>query len=256
MSKKILLIDDEKEIVQIMKKKIQAAGYDVSVAYNGKQGLETTVDKHPDLILTDVAMPVMDGFAFYTTLKSRQDIGHIPVIITSAYGTTEQIFRNMGARNFLMKPFDAQTVLNTVNGFFQERRAFKILVATKMQMLMHSIIDESRDVVRKLDIHLTTNQQPDIVKEAVVLKPDLIILDVDMFLKPAPDEIIGLLRQRPELKETVILINRSMLGYLAGLVGGGRADQTIDECLKSGANRYVGLINTESFMAVIREYCR
>ena len=103
MSKRILLIDDERDIVQIMRKKVQAAGYEVSVAYNGEEGLEITEHEHPHLILTDVMMPVMDGLRFYRELKSRQDLSHIPVIVASAHGGTEDAFRVLGIKDFLNK---------------------------------------------------------------------------------------------------------------------------------------------------------
>ena len=122
MSKRILLIDDEKDMVQIMRKKMQAAGFQVSVAYNGKDGLEITGNEHPHLILTDVVMPVMDGLTFYHELKSRQDLSHIPVIVASAHGGTEETFRALGVKDFLTKPFDTQALLDKVNLFFRQTR--------------------------------------------------------------------------------------------------------------------------------------
>jgi len=132
MLKRILLIDDEKDIVHIMRKKIQAAGFQVSVAYNGKDGLEITGNEHPHLILTDVAMPVMDGLTFYHELKSRQGISHIPVIVATAHGGTEDAFRVLGVKDFLTKPFDSQVLLDRVNRFFCQNKAVKVVMATKM----------------------------------------------------------------------------------------------------------------------------
>ncbi len=252
MSKKILLIDDEKEIVQIMKKKIQAAGYEVSVAYNGKEGLEIAQHEHPHLILTDVVMPVMDGFVFYNEVKSREDVSHIPIIVATAYGTTEATFRNLGAKDFLLKPFDIQSLLDKVAGFFHGQKAFKVLIATKMFYLLKSILNEMPDVAQKLDLHLTNNQET-VLTDAIVLNPDLIMLDVAMFTQPSAEEVIRELRQEKELKETTILLIRNTLGDESWTT---KPDKLVEGCLAHGASHFVGPLNKASFLSIIQEYCR
>jgi CheY-like chemotaxis protein len=254
MSKKILIIDDEKDVVQIMKKKILAAGYEVETAYNGKEGLDITHHEHPHLILTDVMMPVMDGFAFYNELRASQDISHIPVIVATAYGTTEDVFRSLGAKDFLLKPFDTQSVLNKVAGFFQGQKACKILLATKMLYLMKNILDEIPEVAQKLDIHLTNN--PDtLVTDARLLNPDLIILDVGLCIQPSADEVVRELRQERDLKETNILLIRNTLGDTSASRGG-QPDKMVEGCLANGASHFVGALNRSSFLSVVEEYCR
>jgi CheY-like chemotaxis protein len=254
MSKKILIVDDEKEIAQIMKKKIQAAGYEVQVAYNGQEALDISHQDHPHLILTDVVMPVMDGFAFYNELKKSEDISHIPVIVATAYGTTENMFRDLGAKDFLVKPFDMQRLLDKVAGYFKEQRAYKILIATKLFYLMKNIVNESPAVAQKLDIHLTKHQDT-LVTDARVLNPDLIILDVGLCIKPSAEEMVRELRGEVDLRETNILLIRNTLGDASGF----RADQpdkTIEDCLARGASHFVGPMNSHSFMSIIKEYCR
>jgi|CXWL01.1.fsa_nt_gi DNA-binding response OmpR family regulator len=255
MSKRILLIDDEKDIVQIMRKKIQAAGFQVSVAYNGRDGLEITSSEHPHLILTDVVMPVMDGFAFYHELKNRQDVSHIPVIVATAHGGTEETFRALGVKDFLTKPFDTQVLLDKVNHFFLQTKAVKVVMATKMLFLMKNILSETLGAAQKIDLHMT-NDHSTIVDEAVALKPDLIILDVDMFIVPSAHEVVRLLREHVELKETTILLTRSMLGDLAALAGSRHPDKSVEDCLARGASHFIGSLNKNSFTTILQEYCR
>jgi DNA-binding response OmpR family regulator len=255
MSKRILLIDDEKDIIQIMRKKIQAAGFQVSVAYNGKDGLEITGNEHPHLILTDVVMPVMDGLTFYHELKNRQDLSHIPVIVATAHGGTEEKFRTLGVKDFLTKPFDTQVLLDKVNHFFRQTKAVKVIMATKMLFLMKNILNETLDASQKIELHMTNNQST-IVDEAVSLKPDLIILDVDMFIVPAAQEVVRLLREHHELKETTILLTRSMLGDLAALAGSRHPDKSVEDCLARGASHFIGSLNKNSFSSILQEYCR
>lgn len=255
MSKRILLIDDEKDIVQIMRKRIQAAGYEVSVAYNGKDGLEITGQEHPHLIMTDVVMPVMDGFIFYQELKSREDVRHIPVIVASAHGTTEEAFRAIGVKDFLTKPFDTQRLMDTINKFFQGTRAVNVLLATKMVYLMRSILGDSPDVARKIDLHLT-NDPAGVLQEALNLRPELIVLDVDMFLKPSAQDVVRMLREHPELKETTILLTRTMLGDASMFSNNREADKAVGDCLSRGASHFIGALNKNSFMTIVQEYCR
>lgn len=255
MSKRILLIDDERDIVQIMRKKVQAAGYEVSVAYNGEEGLEITEHEHPHLILTDVMMPVMDGLRFYRELKSRQDLSHIPVIVASAHGGTEDAFRVLGIKDFLNKPFETQVLLDKVNGFFHENRAVNVLMATKMLYLIKSILNESWNALENINLQLTRSQAT-IVEEAVSLKPQLIVLDVDMFFSPTADEVVRTLRSHPDLKETTILLTRSMLGDLAALAGSRQSDKAVEDCMARGASHFIGSLNKNSLMSVIKDYCR
>ncbi len=255
MSKRILLIDDEKDIIQMMRKKMQAAGYQVSVAYNGKDGLEITGQEHPHLILTDVVMPVMDGLTFYHELKGRNDIRHIPVMVASAHASTEETFRALGVKDFLTKPFDGQILLDKVNGFFKQTKAVKVFLATKMLFLVKNIFNEIVDLSQNMEWHMTNNSIS-IVEEAVKLKPDLIILDVDMFIVPAADAIVRSLREHPELKETTILLTRSMLGDLAALAGSRHPDKSVEDCLSRGASHFIGSLNKNSFRTVLQEYCR
>jgi DNA-binding response OmpR family regulator len=252
MSKRILLIDDEKDVVHILKKKITAAGYEVEVAYNGKEGLEITHQKHPHLVLTDVVMPVMDGFAFYSELRQSEDISHIPVIVATAYGTTEHVFRDLGAKDFLIKPFDAKTVLEKVETFFKKQKAYKVLIATKMFYLVKNILNELPEVAQRLDLHLT-NHQDTLLTDARLLNPDLIILDVGLCLNPAADEVVRELRAEKDLKETNILLIRNPLGDSSSRLK--EPDQMIEDCLAKGASHFLGPLNRDSFLSAVEDYC-
>ncbi len=251
MPKIILLIDDEKDTVNIMKKRIQNAGYDAYVAYNGKEGLEAASQLHPHLILTDVAMPVMDGFDFYNELKKRPDLAHIPVIVASAHGTTEEQFRVLGVKDFLTKPFNTDVLVHRVGSYFQAQKALKVLIATKMFYLMKTIMEETKEFSSKLEIQLTKDTQT-IVADALKFNPDLILLDVDLFIEPKASDVVAALRAQEPLKETHILLNRSMLGDDVSQC----SNDTIKECLTKGASHFVGSLNKDAFLFIIQDYCR
>lgn len=253
MSKKILLIDDEKEVVHIMRKHMQAAGYDAHVAYDGKQGLDAAQELHPHLVLTDIAMPTMDGIRFYQELRARQDIGHIPVIVVSAYGAHEDEMRSLGVKDYLIKPFNTQALLSKVSSFFETRKACRVFIATKMLFLTKVILDEAKEAVQHLDIHVT-NDQGTVADEAIELRPDLLILDVDMFTAFSPEGTVRYLRSKEILKETQILLMRSINVDTSPESNTGQA--AVERCLSAGASHYIGCLNKEAFEKIVADYCQ
>ena len=111
--KKILIVEDEPDMQQMVQMRLEAAGYKVITANNGQEGLAKVNEELPDLIISDVLMPVMDGFTFYKELKAKKATEDIPVLILTARGKMEDSFKVMGADDFIAKPFNAQDFLHT-----------------------------------------------------------------------------------------------------------------------------------------------
>ena len=109
-TKRILVVDDEADLVDMVRRKLERNGFMVEVAYNGREAIEKVSSHEFDLILTDVVMPVMDGFTFYKNLKDNPDTSKIPVIILTARSNMEGSFRALGADDFLTKPVTAHQV--------------------------------------------------------------------------------------------------------------------------------------------------
>ena len=82
---KILVVDDEKDVVELLKFLLEKDGHQISTAYNGREALESVAKAKPDLILLDWSLPVLDGLAVTRKLHERTDSGHIPVIFLSAH---------------------------------------------------------------------------------------------------------------------------------------------------------------------------
>jgi len=117
MAKKILLIEDEKIIVNLLEKKLTKEGYDVSVAWDGKEGLLKMREKKPDLILLDIIMPEMGGFEVMEEIVKDKELKKIPIIIISNSGQPVELGRakKLGAKDWLIKTeFDPQEVLDKV----------------------------------------------------------------------------------------------------------------------------------------------
>ncbi len=113
---KILIIDDERDIVRSLSVRLRAAGYDVVAATDGAAGLDLAVEGEPTGILLDIRMPGMDGLAVLDELKKRGDTKAIPVFVLSA-NVVEQVRSRAlaaGACCFLGKPFQAEKLVSTI----------------------------------------------------------------------------------------------------------------------------------------------
>lgn len=112
--RRILVIDDSEEIREFLQLVLERAGYRVQVAADGREGLEAVRELHPHLIITDISMPVMDGFEFLVRLRSDFPPPLPPVIVCSGFdGTAEEALR-LGAVQFVAKPIEPDSLLVVV----------------------------------------------------------------------------------------------------------------------------------------------
>jgi DNA-binding response OmpR family regulator len=105
-----LLVDDEERILNFLRAKLKASGYEVITAGNGVEALEQAQGQEPDLIVLDVLMPKMDGFE---TLKQLRSFSSVPVIILSARGADVDRIKGLGlgADDYLPKPFNPDELI-------------------------------------------------------------------------------------------------------------------------------------------------
>jgi len=111
---KILVIDDDVDLVAVMKGTLESKTYEVVVAYNGKEGLEKAKNEKPDLILLDIMMPVMDGFNFAEQFGKDPSLAKIPVLaLTSFSDSLGQPFPFQVAE-YLRKPLKPKELIAKV----------------------------------------------------------------------------------------------------------------------------------------------
>lgn len=103
--KKILIVEDEEELLEMYKTKLSSCGYEVFVANNGDLGYLMAENNIPDLILLDIIMPKVDGYSMLRKLKKSKITDKIPVIIFSNLSQKEEIEKGfkLGARDFIIK---------------------------------------------------------------------------------------------------------------------------------------------------------
>jgi DNA-binding NarL/FixJ family response regulator len=114
--KRLLVVDDDPNLVLLVKDYLEFRGYEVVAASNGLEALEVMRRLTPDLIICDVMMPEMDGYTFVQTLRSDRATDWIPVIFLSARGQTADRVRglNTGAEAYLVKPFEPEELVAQV----------------------------------------------------------------------------------------------------------------------------------------------
>ncbi len=126
MSGRVLVVDDVATNRLLLRAKLATAYYDVIVAENGQQALEMARSEQPDMIMLDVMMPDMDGFAVCTRLKACEDTAHIPVIMITALDTPEERIRGLeaGADDFLTKPINDLALFARVRNLMRMKMMF------------------------------------------------------------------------------------------------------------------------------------
>lgn len=114
MAKKILLVEDEEIIIELLQKKLTKEGYEVSIARNGEEGLKLMREANPDIVLLDIIMPKLGGFEVMEAMQKDPELKKIPIIVISNSGQPVELDKaqRLGARDWLIKTeFDPQEVL-------------------------------------------------------------------------------------------------------------------------------------------------
>ena len=120
MSKLIYIIDDEKEVCELLRLTLETRHYDVKIGHDGETCLEMVKKKKPDLLILDLKMPKMNGYELINSLKSSKEYADIPImvltIITQGSTKTDEDWkRSLGVEDFLTKPFEPLEMLQRVN---------------------------------------------------------------------------------------------------------------------------------------------
>ncbi|HNT24786.1 MAG TPA: response regulator transcription factor [Anaerolineales bacterium] len=134
MSPRILIVDDEPRYVRLMEANLITEGYQVLKAYDGQQAVDTVVQEQPDLVLLDVMMPVLDGFA---ACKRIREFSSVPIIMVTAKGEEQDRVHglDLGADDYIVKPFSATELLARVRAVL--RRADKVVDAPRRAVFEH-----------------------------------------------------------------------------------------------------------------------
>jgi two-component system KDP operon response regulator KdpE len=157
---RILVVDDEPQLTRVLRTGLTSRGYDVRAAADGLAGFETFTDWHPDLVITDLAMPVMDGLELCRRLRA---ISPVPIIVLSAKGEekTKVEALDIGADDYITKPFGIDELLARVRASL--RRAATVLTPEPESTVLsagdfHIDLETRKVLVADREIHLTPKE--------------------------------------------------------------------------------------------------
>ena len=116
MTKKILIVDDEPVIIELLQVNLQMEGYEVITAADGQEALEKAASERPDLVILDIMMPKMDGWTARSELRKEAGTADIPVIFLTARAQQADVKRGLeaGVAAYITKPFDPGELLSII----------------------------------------------------------------------------------------------------------------------------------------------
>lgn len=116
MPLKILAIDDSRTMRNMLMIALNRAGFDVTLAEDGIDGLEKLADTSPDVVITDINMPRLDGFGVIDGIRSADGYGQTPILVltTESAATLKTKAREKGATGWIVKPFDETKLVNAI----------------------------------------------------------------------------------------------------------------------------------------------
>ncbi|MBT9311969.1 response regulator [Leptothoe kymatousa TAU-MAC 1615] len=199
--KTILVIDDDQDAREILRRSLDEAGYNVVCASNGEQGLALAEELLPDAITLDVMMPQMDGWSVLRQLKEKPTVADIPVILLSIVDD-RPMGHSLGAADYLTKPIDRRRLLGVLEAHLSDQPSPTILVVeddVNAREIMGRFLQR-----QDWTVDLASNGR-EALQYLDGTTPDLIVLDLMM---PEIDgfEFIQMLRQNPDWQDIPVIV--------------------------------------------------
>lgn len=128
MSQKVLIVDDEENIVELIKFNLELAGFNTKTCYDGKNALEEIPKFMPDLILLDVMLPIIDGITIVQMVRADESLSHIPIIMMTAKNQDADKFLGFesGADDYITKPFVIKELIYRVKAILKRTKHIQV----------------------------------------------------------------------------------------------------------------------------------
>src|SRR4030042_6822789 len=118
---KILLVDDDVDLVMVMRGALESKAYEVIVAYNGQEGLEKAKKEKPDLVVLDILMPVADGFVFADQFRKEPSLANIPVIALTSFSESLGQPFPFEVTEYIQKPLKPRDLVAKVEEYLKKK---------------------------------------------------------------------------------------------------------------------------------------
>lgn len=137
----ILIVEDEAPLREQVSRILQFEGFDVMSAANGREGLQNARRRVPDLIVSDITMPDVDGYAFFKEIRKNRETSMTPFIFLSAMSDHRDVraAMNLGADDYLLKPFNADELLAAIQTRLERQRKFYELADSRLEGFRKSL---------------------------------------------------------------------------------------------------------------------
>jgi len=156
-AKRILVVDDEHQIARVLRTSLESSGYEVMLAGDGAEGMERFLSFHPDLVITDLAMPLMDGIELTRAIRKQSDT---PIIVLSVRSAEAMKINALdeGADDYITKPFGIQELLARVRSRLRRMAPADHTSATVTSGDFHIDIDRHQITLCGKELHLTPKE--------------------------------------------------------------------------------------------------
>ena len=150
MKEKILIVDDTVDIVDLLRKRFRAEGYDTDEAFDGEEALVKVAEYHPDLLILDIMMPKLDGISVCRQLRIDPATRHLPILMLTAKSEVPDKVAGLdtGADDYITKPFDYKELAARVRSLLSKKSASAEMAKKEKTQALDQMVDEVSHEVR------------------------------------------------------------------------------------------------------------
>lgn len=196
--KTILVVDDEPEYVEILQKFFEREGFHVLTAHDGDMALKITSNFRPDLVIMDVSMPKKDGLEFYKEISTAHGLAKLPVIVITARGELEPVFRALEVEGFFVKPVMFSKLLMEVHDILKKAKGKTVFLVDNKENLRSLELGE---LLQKERYRVCWIENPAIFEQEIASGncPDFVVMEAGRI--PAGKEGQNLVQK---IRETIL----------------------------------------------------
>ena len=210
----VLIVEDNPDVTSYIFSFMEN-DYRILTAENGKEGLKKTIDKYPDLIISDVMMPEMDGFEFCKKIKTDERISHIPVILLTAKADLDSKIEGLefGCDDYVTKPFEAKELQIRTKNLIEQRKKLREKFAQLNYLNPEDISVTSADetlLQRLLDVFENHIEEPDFTTEDFAREVGMSRMNLNRKLQALANQSTNEFIRSLRLKRAAQLLKKNM----------------------------------------------